>query len=440
MTRRSIVSALVLGLFLLPFITTSRLCAEQTRPSSDEVLRAWYRMALVLTRHTPTYSPPVASRTFGYLGVAAYEAMASARPEMRTFAGQLNGLSALPKDMPGQGYDEALVLDAALETLVITFYANTGPTGQRALDALKGKLSTGLETQQEPSLVSRSKARGEAIARHVLAWAATDGAGDITNLGFPTEYKLGDKPESWKPTNTFGLQQRPLLPHWGKNRPFAMGNASACRLPPPPAYSEDPNSEFYKQAKEVLETAKARTPEQKTIARFWSDDPMLSPTPPGHWIAIALQLSESQKFETPRTVELLARMGIVTADAFIGNWETKFTYDLLRPVTFIRRTMDPTFEPQLITPPFPEYPSGHSTVSGAAADVLTAAFGENFAFTDETHKRDKLKARSFASFRAAADEAARSRLYGGIHFRAGIEMGLEQGRCVAKFALGLKTR
>ena len=109
-------------------------------------------------------------------------------------------------------------------------------------------------------------------------------------------------------------------------------------------------------------------------------------------------------------------------------------------VPVIKKLIDAKWEPLLITPPFPEYPSGHSTESGAAAAVLTAIYGEDFAFTDRTHVRDGLGERKFASFRAAADEAGMSRMYGGIHFRPAIEQGLEQGRCIAQFAIGLRTR
>ena len=128
------------------------------------------------------------------------------------------------------------------------------------------------------------------------------------------------------------------------------------------------------------------------------------------------------------------------ADAFIGCWAAKFQYDLVRPITYIRRVIDPKWEPLLNTPPFPEYPSGHSMQSAAAAEALTGIFGENFAFEDTTRHGDGLKPRSFASFWAAADEAAISRLYGGIHFRAAIERGQEQGRCIAAYTNALRTR
>jgi membrane-associated phospholipid phosphatase len=137
---------------------------------------------------------------------------------------------------------------------------------------------------------------------------------------------------------------------------------------------------------------------------------------------------------------VLARVGIAVADAFISCWHEKYRFDLVRPVSYVRRHIDPQWEPLLITPPFPEYPSGHSTQSAAAATVLTAFFGENYAFDDRTGERDGLEPRSFTSFWAAAEEAGMSRLYGGIHFRSAIEAGLEQGRCVGAYVAALRTR
>ncbi len=167
---------------------------------------------------------------------------------------------------------------------------------------------------------------------------------------------------------------------------------------------------------------------------------MLSPTPPGHWISIAMQLLDADGADVERRTDVLARVGIVLADAFIACWHTKYEYDLLRPVTYIRRLIDPKWESLMITPPFPEYPSGHSTQSSAAAAVMTAVFGGNRAFDDATHVADGLPARHYANFEAAAEEAALSRLYGGIHFRSAIARGLEQGRCVAAATNRLVTR
>jgi hypothetical protein len=406
----------------------------------EEVLRTWYKVSLELVRHTATYSPPVASRSFAYLGVTAFEAAASGSGELLSLAGQLNGFGSVPQREAGKDYDEALVMDAAMESVVKTLFSNTGPTGQRVMERLGAKLRSQTSSGLPAEVAARSEAYGISVAEHVLAWSQSDGGAAVENLGFPAVFDLAKGAPNWVPTSVIPLQQKPLLPAWGTNRTFAMPDGKACPLPAPPAYSEDKDSEFYKQALEVFETKKNLTPEQRATARFWSDDPMLSPTPPGHWVSITMQILERDNVDLNKSVDVLARLGVALADSFIGCWDTKFQYDLLRPVTFIRRTMDPKWESAMTTPPFPEYPSGHSTQSAAAAAVLTKIFGENFAFEDATHKKDGVKPRAFPSFGAAAEEAGLSRLYGGIHYRASVERGLDQGRCIGAYANGLKTR
>lgn len=407
---------------------------------SAAVLRDWYRLVLKLVRHTPTYSPPVASRSFAYLGVTAYEAVASGTATLISMAGQLNGLTLPPKRQNGQTYSEAVVMHAALAEGVKTFFGNTGPTGQRVMKAVEVKLRSAAFAGVDATVAARSEAYGQSLVEHVLAWSQGDGGAVIENMGFPMAFEVSKEPGHWVPTSAIRQQQAPLLPAWGNNRSFAMPSGASCSLPPPPAYSEDKGSEFYKQAMEVYETKNSLTSEQELIARFWSDDPMLSPTPPGHWISIALEILDKQNADAERTAEVLMRLGVTVADAFIGCWNAKFVYDLVRPITYIRKVIDPKWDALLITPPFPEYPSGHSTQSGAAATVLTAMFGENFAFSDATHARDGMAPRDFPSFWAAAEEAGISRLYGGIHFRAAIEHGLDQGRCTGAHAVALRVR
>lgn len=404
------------------------------------VLAAWYGLMLELVRHTPTYSPPVASRTFAYVGIAAFEAVATGAPALRSLAGQVNGFQPVPDQSGRKTLDQPLVLHGTLCRAITALFDNTGPTGQRALAAQKRKIEKDLSAGKSRNIVKRSIARGEAIADHILAWAAADGGAVVENLGFPMQYAASKDAGHWVPTSPIALQQMPLLPKWGGNRTFALTTVADCGLPPPPAYSEDKTSEFYKQALETYEARKSMTPERKAIARFWADDAMLSTTPPGHWIEIAMSIFERDALPLDRQVEVLALLGIGMADAFIACWHEKFRFDLIRPVTYIRKQIDPKFEPLLITPPFPEYPSGHSVQSGAAEAVLTKFLGDNFAFEDGSRLREGLPARKFASFHAAAEEAGISRLYGGIHFRAAIERGLEQGRCIGAAAARLQTR
>lgn len=412
--------------------------AQVSAVAPEEVVRTWYRLVLELVRHTPTMSPPVASRAMGYVGVTGYEAVAAGSDRMVTLAGQLNGLEAVPARGPA-AHDEAVVLQAALAASVDAFFGNTGPTGQRAMAAMTDKFGAKVRAGVPADVVARSEAYGQAVAAHVLDWAGSDGGAVVENMGFPQDYTPQAGPEFWVPTSLVRQQQAPLLPGWGNNRPFVMPTGNACPLPPPPDYSEDAGSQFHTEALEVVRVTAALTAEQEVIARFWSDDPMLSPTPPGHWMSIALQIMEQDGADVATHVDVLARLGMAMSDAFIGCWYSKFEYDLLRPVTYIRRVIDPTWQPLLITPPFPEYPSGHSTQSGAAAAVLTALYGEGYAFSDTTHEDDGLATRAFGSFWEAAEEAGISRLYGGIHFRTAIDRGLDQGRCIGAHVNDLKT-
>src|SRR5215469_9457637 len=363
-------TACALAIFLWNLVSPQGAAGAQLK--SEDVLKSWYGLILELVRHTPTYSPPVASRAFAYLGITPFEAAASGGHGLRTLAGQLTDMPEMPRREAGAVYDEAVVIEAAMANATRHYFSNTGPTGQRAAKGLETKLNAETSEGVAPDVRSRSENYGRSIAEAVYNWSLSDGGAQIENMGFPYTYDLRPGRDHWQPTSTIGQQQTPLLPGWGKVRPFAMPSGQACPLPPPPAYSEEQGSEFFLQAKEVYDTTRRLTPEQKSIARFWSDDPMLSPTPPGHWISIAIEALGAEHAGAARWAEVMARLGVASADAFIGCWGTKFEVDLVRPITYIRRSIDPKWDALLITPPFPEYPSGHSTLSGAAAEVLTS--------------------------------------------------------------------
>jgi hypothetical protein len=181
----------------------------------------------------------------------------------------------------------------------------------------------------------------------------------------------------------------------------------------------------------VFETVANLTDEQRAIALFWADTPGQTGTPPGHWISILGQVIGENDLALDVAAEAYAKVGLAEMDAFICCWFVKYEFNLLRPITYIRDLFDPEWNSPIPTPPFPEYTSGHSTQSAAAAQVLTDRLGD-IPFTDHTHDDLGFPPRSFDSFWEAAEEAAISRLYGGIHYRAAIEKGLDQGRCIGK--------
>jgi hypothetical protein len=194
---------------------------------------------------------------------------------------------------------------------------------------------------------------------------------------------------------------------------------------------------WFASALEVYQTSQNLTPQQKAIADFWADNPGVTGTPPGHWIALVSQIARDQGLSLSQAAEAYARVGIAVHEAFICCWRTKFATDLMRPVTFIRAHLDPAWSSYVTTPAFPTYTSGHSTQSAAAAAVLTAMFGSR-PFTDRTHQshgQTHLVPRSFGSFTEAAEEAAVSRLFGGIHYSFDNLDGLIVGRQIGAILL-----
>jgi len=239
---------------------------------------------------------------------------------------------------------------------------------------------------------------------------------------------------AWQPTPP-AFNPNPLQPCWGHLRPMVLTSSGECPPPGHPSFSTTATSSFYAAALEVYNTGVGLTAEQKTIADYWADNPGATGTPAGHWMAIVSQFARSQGLSLAGAAEAYARVGIAVHDAFIVCWNSKYIYNLQRPVTYINDNIDRNWQPYIVTPNFPTYTSGHSTQSAAAARVLTDLFGVK-RFTDTTHTDHALTPaqppRTFNSFEEAAAEAAISRLYGGIHYSFDNNDGLGCGECVGK--------
>jgi hypothetical protein len=440
LTRRALLAgaAAVGGSALAAGGFPSRLLAAPAWPTASaytaEVPLRWFDLALELVRTTRGFSPPVASRAFGYAGVTLYEALVPGVPGRRSLAGHLNDLGR-PPGPSDHAYHWPTVANRALASILRSLFPTAVAETAAAIDELERRFASSAQAALPLGVYRRSVARGADVAAHVFDWSTTDGGHEAFLRNFPP-YTAPSGPGLWVPTPPAFLP--PLQPYWGANRPLALPDGDACSPGPPPPYSEEIGSPFYAEADECYLAAGRLTPEQEAIARFWSDDPGLTPSPSGHSISILSQVAGMLGVSLARAAEAYAKVGIAVADAFIACWNTKYRDNLLRPVTYIRGLIDPAWMPLLVTPPFPEYTSGHSVQSGAAAQVLADLFGD-LAFVDRTHERRGLPARSFRSFHEAAEEAAVSRLYGGIHFRAAIERGIEQGRCIGRHVSALAT-
>jgi hypothetical protein len=397
-----------------------------------KVPTAWFDLALGLVRTTQGFSPPVVSRAFGYAGVALYEAVAPGITKRGSFVGVLNGLTRAPGPADS-AYHWPTVANSALASILRLLFPTTPSVNIAAIDELERRFAAEAQASLPFGIYKRSVSRGAEMARHVFDWSMTDGGHEAFLNNFPA-YTPPSGPGLWVPTPP-GLLPA-LQPYWDANRPFVLGSGETCSPGPPLPFLESVDSAFYAEALDCYRVTSDLTPEQEAIARFWSDDPGQTATPPGHSISILTQVARELNLTLDRAAEAYAKVGIAVADAFISCWRTKYNHNLLRPVTYIRSIIDPNWTSLLVTPPFPEYTSGHSVQTAAAAQVLTSLFGQ-LAFTDHTHDTRGLPPRSFSSFAAAAEEAAISRLYGGIHFRTAIERGLEQGACIGKHVTAL---
>lgn len=432
---------LCLALVVISCFTAPTPARAQPSATDDAlVATAWFTFYTHLIQTTEGFTPPVAARAIGYAGVTLYEAVVPGLPGYQSLAGQLNELTTLPQSAADQPYHWPTVANSALATITRALFSNATAENKAAIATLESQLAYKYQQQVDAATFARSVHYGRALAAAIHLWAMTDGGHEGQLHNFPTHYHLRDEPGAWSPTPP--AFQTALQPDWGNNRPFVLQPEQECAAKPPLLYSEEVDSPFYRQAQEVYNTVRLLTPEQRIIALYWADDPGHTSTPPGHSLSIVNQLLQQQEAPLGLVAEVYAKVGIALADAFIGCWKAKYEYNRIRPISYIQLLIDPlwntpTVTDPVVTPPFPEYTSGHSVQSGAVAEVLTSLFGDQVAFTDHTHERRGFLPRSYDSFWAMANEAAISRLYGGIHYRDAIENGLDQGRCIGQQVLAL---
>jgi hypothetical protein len=389
---------------------------------SSEVATKWADMDLKLIRASTGFTPPVASRALGYAGLTMYESVVTGIKGNQSLEGQLNGLKTLPEPEAGKEYNWAISANAGQLFIAKNLWPTASDAAKKTADSLANALKNSLIENSSKEVVERSEAFGEAIAKAIFEWSKTDGGVEGYAKSFPADYKVPTGPGKWVTTGTNTV---PLLPYWGQNRNFIASNATA--IPPQPLpYSTLTTSEQFKQHLEVYNVSKSLTAEQKAIATFWADGGTTF-TPPGHSYNLATIALKQTNAKLDKAAEVYARVGIAVAEAFINCWRCKYMFNTLRPITYIRTTISPTWSPLIATPPFPEHTSGHSSQSGAVAVVMEALFGSTFSFTDNTNVAFGQKERSFTSFKQAAEEAAISRLYGGIHLRHANESGLLEG-------------
>lgn len=385
--------------------------------------------------------PCAAARYYAYAHLAAYELMYhQQRPKQYiAMAGRLRNYPLPASAQPDSRIDVQFGCLYAL----LRMGEEMLPSGFQ-LETARNQLITDSRTLRHLSneQLTATQAYADSLVKVLVKYAAKDGY--VKTSGY-LRFTPDEKPGLWQPTPP--AYSEAYEPYWSTLRPFLLDSAAQFRPARPTAYSEQKESTFYRQAKEVYDTTRALTDEQRHIANFWDCNPFFlnqkghvsfgtkKISPSGHWMGITSLVSVQQKLPLAETIRWHTLVGITMADAFISCWEEKYYSNRIRPETYINQHIDRAWRPMLQTPPFPEYTSGHSVMSNAVATVLMALAGQAVGYTDVVEEEFGVPARTYRSFTHAAQEAAISRLYGGIHFRDSIENGMQQGGRVGRFVL-----
>ncbi|MCL6524307.1 MAG: vanadium-dependent haloperoxidase [Thermoflavifilum sp.] len=385
------------------------------------------------------FSPPVAARIYAYSSLASYEAIRFADTSYPSLATQMHDFPPIPHPISGETYSFMLAgLQAFYQTARQLIFST---------DSLKQFFAPRFlwfQKHLDPDVYNRSMVFGNQIAATILQRATRDNYRE--SRGYP-EFSGSREEGKWRPTPPEYMNG--VEPYWYTIHPFTLDSSSQFRPEPPIPYDmRDTTSAYYRQVMEVYLTSLHLTREQKNIANFWDCNPYTmihqghlmfankKITPGGHWMGIAGIVAKQAHADMVRTAETYAITAAAVHDGFISCWDAKYHTLMVRPVTVINDHVDATWHEYLQTPPFPEYPSAHSTISAAAAVVLGQLYGDSYSFVDSTEYPYIGQVRSFHSFKQAAQEAAISRLYGGIHYRKSCMIGSEEGQQIGEWIVG----
>ncbi len=398
---------------------------NQVKNHKADVAVRWINLQQYLIKTTAGFDPLVASRSFSYSGLTLYESVVKGMPGFTSVASPRIGTDINELSKPQSIYWPASA-NAAMASILKNLFANTSAANKNKIDSLELAFNQEFKSKITDQVLNQSAEYGRQVANQIFEWSKSDGGHEAYLSAINTNYVLPTGPGMWIPTSP--TQLNPIRPYWGNNRSFVL-DIAATTLPAPPTYSENPESDFYEDALEVYTTSLSLTAEDISIVKTWADLPGNYGTP-AHYTNIATQLILANQFKLDEAVITYAKHGIALYEATICVFKAKYTYTLIRPVSYIRTVLGHTGWNTVIgTPPHPEYPSAHSVIGGASYVVLEGIFGKNYSFTDYTHE-NLYGVRTYVDLKAYAVEAANSRILGGIHFKRSAEIGLKQGEQV----------
>lgn len=383
-------------------------------------------------------NPPLAARFFSYACLAGYEVVSQNDSSFNSMHGILNDYPDIekPKNVPSASFQLSALL-AMMETAKMI-----QPTGSSFEEFQQHFLDSCRRNGMSEKVIEHSILYAQEISRDILTYAKNDRYNKTSNFA---RYSPSNEEGTWYPTPPGFFA--PVEPYFNTLRPFTLDTCNQFKPLPPVPFSSIKGSEFYELLENCYKEGRNLGEEEKLIAAFWDCNPfaleenghmmvgMKKISPGAHWMGITGIACKKANVDFARAMKINTTVAVSLMDGFISCWDEKFRSDRIRPETAIRKYLDPLWHPFLQTPPFPEYLSGHSTVSSASAVILTHYFGDGFKYTDTVEERYGLAARDFNSFHEAAIEAGISRFYGGIHFMDAIENGRLQGLQVGEWVL-----
>lgn len=421
-------------LFIFPSSIFYTNAQSETHDNCLNIHNTYLSTAFDLTKNCVGFSAPVSGRAYGYISVGMYEATVDFLPTKISLQKQLNGYTR-NVEVP-EKVNWALAVNAADYQLLSYFYRNMPPTQKERLDSLYTYQKKEYASKVRKKTVKASELYGQEIANGIIEWSKTDGAENGHLNNFPEDFEIVKCESCWE--RTFPGYLPALTPHWGNNRPMLKQSPDVYKNMEIFDFDTDSASVMYKEAAAVYQNAMNENPEYEIIAEYWDDAAGYSGTPSGHFFTIASSVVASSELELEQAVQLYATLGVAINDAFIGSFYLKYKFNFIRPITYIHRYIEPQFNSRLASPPFPEYPSGHSFQSGAATEVMKSIFGDTTIIVDETNKnRNDIDGspRTYQSFTEMSEEISISRFYGGIHFLKTLNNSLDYGRRIGQYVL-----
>lgn len=421
--------------FLLFFISELASAGEKAVPAYLEIRPVVFSLSMVMMHDV--VNPPAASRYYAYCMTGAYEIVSQNDASTTPLMNVVRNYPVFTITSHGKYDYKIAALYCILESGRLLL-----PSGYRLKEDQDKFIASLKKNKISSSVIDSSIAVANEVAAQIVAWSKAD---NYFKLSTMVRYTPSKGEGNWYPTPPGYMEA--VEPNWRIIRTMVLDSAGQFKPLPFAAFSTDSTSEFYRLAREVYDLSKSYKESQIEMAAFWDCNPFAISTsghmsigfkkmsPGAHWMNITGIVCKKAKCSFEKGIAAHTLVGIALMDAFISCWDEKYRSNRIRPETFINRHIDPKWQPVLQTPPFPEYASGHSVISAAAAEVLSYFFGDKFSYIDDSEIMFELKPRSFKSFREAASEAALSRLYGGIHYRDAIENGVAEGKSIGELVV-----